>query len=315
MSCTDLKVYNVHDRVKTALAQRTTATSIRTVQCRTTEPKEIRETSPRPSSYYMETCCCRVAGGPSERGIWFYHKRGEQSGTSENPGRPRLETPQRQRPLDFPRSGPAPRPVPLPRVVHRRVPQKWARASTTVLVPRINRATAPVRACRQHCTPGLPRACALPACVSFWPLALPRPAGPPRARGRRKHKRYLAGKLASWLLASPVASRQSPAPFDRPRPLRAAVAPHARLDCLAAECRAARERAQPKGRGPAGVVDGPIIGAGRATQASIRRQALRRRGTGYVCSYRATHVPPTVARPRAQPCRELPPACLLMLHA
>lgn len=304
MSCTDLKVCNVHDRIKRALAQRTTATSIRTVQCRTTEPKEIRETSPRPSSYYMETCCCRVAGGPSERGIWFYHKRGEQSGTSENPGRPRLETPQRQRPLDFPRSGPAPRPVPLPRVVHRRVPQKWARASTTVLVPRINRATAPVRACRQNCTPGLPRACALPACVSFWPLALPRPAGPPRARGRRKHKRYLAGKLASWLLASPVArSLRSSSSASRCRgPARAPRLPGCRVP--------RRARARPAKRTRPGQLLG-LVGL-RRRRSGGRRYDDEVPGT-CLCSYRATHVPPTGpqwpgrARSLAASCRL--PAC------
>ena len=189
---------------------------------------------------------------------WFYHKRGKQSGTSENPGRP------------APAGDPAAA-APLGFSAARRPGQYHSRASSTAVCPKsgrprqrpcwchgLNRATAPVRACRLHCTPG-----------------------------RR----------------SPVASRQSPAPFDRPRPLRAAVAPHARLDCLAAECRAARERAQSKGLGPAGVVDGPIIGAGRAT---------RRRYDDEVPGTCAHTEPPTHSGPAAQPCRELPPALLML---
>ena len=224
---------------------------------------------------------------------WFYHKRGEQSGTSENPGRPA--------PVGDPAAA-----APLGFSAARRPGQYHSRASSTAACPKsgrprqrpcwchgLNRATAPVRACRLHCTPGLPRACALPACVFRHLPCRARPAH----RGRGAGASTSATSPASWLAG--CSPRQSPAPFDRPRPLRAAVAPHARLDCLAAECRAARERAQSKGLGPAGVVDGPIIGAGRAT---------RRRYDDEVPGTCAHTEPPTHSGPAAQPCRELPPA-------
>jgi len=141
-----------------------------------------------------------------------------------------------------------------------------------------------------------------PACRAHAPcrhvclsaLALPRPAGPPRARGRRKHKRYLAGKLASWLLASPVARplRSSSSASRCRGPARAPRLPGCRVP--------RRARARPVKRTRPGRRSGRANYWGRPGYA----QALRRRGTGYVCSYRATHPqwPGRATLPRAATC-------------
>lgn len=130
---------------------------------------------------------------------WFYHKRGEQIGTSENPGRP------------APAGDPAAA-APLGFSTARRPGQYHSRASSTAVCPKsgrprqrpcwchgLNRATAPVRACRRH------------VCLSGHLPCRARPAH----RGRGAGASTSATSPASWLSGclprqSPVASRPPP---------------------------------------------------------------------------------------------------------
>lgn len=116
-------------------------------------------------------------------------------------------------------------------------------ASTAVPHPHLNRAGAQIN----RATAATVRSCRLPACLSgHLPAARPT-AGAGTGR---------SAAPAGW----PRSAAASPRPSALQWPRTYAPAP---LDWLAAES---------KSLGLAGVVDGPIIGAGRATQAQAHRR-------------------------------------------